>query len=125
MKSVFLLTLIQFLLCCLISVQAQEEKEEIIRVNTSVVIVDTLVRDLRTGASVTDLTRENFELFDNGRRREITYFSRAGDGRRRPLALFPIMAPLDDGARKNFQRPDVVNSLAAASENYRGRMKSD
>jgi len=64
------------------SVGAQEDKEEVERVNTHVVFVDTLVKDQRTGVSVTDLTQDNFEVFDNGKRREITYFSKEGDGRR-------------------------------------------
>ena len=96
------------------SVGAQEDKEEVERVNTHVVFVDTLVKDQRTGVSVTDLTQDNFEVFDNGKRREISYFSKEGDGRRRALALFIMLAPLDDGARKNFQRPEVVISLASA-----------
>jgi len=114
MKKGFLLALFPFLLCYTISIQAQEVEEEIVRVDTRVVFIDTLVRDQRTGISVTDLTQDNFEVFDNGKRREITYFSKEGDKRKRALALFIILAPLDDGARKNFQRPEVVNSLAAA-----------
>ncbi|HEY5885002.1 MAG TPA: VWA domain-containing protein [Pyrinomonadaceae bacterium] len=113
-KKVFLLALFPFLLCCTVSIQAQEDKEEVVRVNTRVVFIDTLVKDQRTGISITDLTQDNFEVFDNGKRREITYFTREGDSRTRALALFIILAPLDDGARKNFQRPEVVNSLAAA-----------
>ena len=92
----------------------QDPKEEVVRVNTRVVFIDTLVKDQRTGVSVKDLTQDNFEVLDNGKRREITYFSKEGDGPRRPLALFIVLAPLDDGARKNFQRAEVVNSLKAA-----------
>ena len=94
--------------------ERQDVAEEVVRVNTRVVFIDTLVKDQRTGVSVNDLKQDNFEVFDNGKRREITYFSKEGEGHRRPLALFIVLAPLDDGARKNFQRPEVVNSLGAA-----------
>ena len=114
MRKGFLVALFPFLLCYSVSIQAQEDAEEVVRVNTRVVFIDTLVKDQRTGISITDLTQDNFEVFDNGKRREITYFTREGDRRDRALALFIILAPLDDGARKNFQRPEVVNSLAAA-----------
>ena len=73
----------------------QDPKEEVVRVNTRVVFIDALVKDLRTGVSINDLTQDNFEVFDNGRRREITYFSKEGEGLRRPLALFIVLAPLD------------------------------
>ncbi|HKO45875.1 MAG TPA: hypothetical protein VJU84_21540 [Pyrinomonadaceae bacterium] len=82
----------------------QDPAEEVVRVNTRVVFIDTLVRDQRTGINVDDLTEDNFEVFDNGKRREITYFSKEAEEPRRPLALFIVLAPLDDGARKNFQR---------------------
>ena len=114
MRQVFLFALFQLLLCCPVSLQAQDDKDEVVRVNTRVVFIDTLVKDQRTGVAVTDLTRENFQVFDNGKRREITYFSKEGDGRIRDLALFIVLAPLDDGARKNFQRPEVVASLRTA-----------
>lgn len=93
---------------------AQDPVEEVVRVNTRVVFIDTLVKEQRTSVPVTDLTPDNFEILDNGKRREITYFSKEGDGLKRALALFIILAPLDDRARRNFQRPQVVNSLAAA-----------
>lgn len=112
--SIFLLTFF----CYQAITQAQDKPDDgdVVRVETRVVFVDAVVKDRRTGVAVADLTKENFELFDNGKRREITYFSREGDGRRRPLALFIVLAPLDDGARKNFRRPEVVNSLTAALE---------
>ena len=56
---------------------AQEPKEEIVRVRTRVVFVDTLVQDKKTGAPVADLTRENFEVLADGKPRTLSYFSRA------------------------------------------------
>ncbi len=67
--------------------RAQDLKEDTVRVSTRVVFVDTLVQDKQTGAPVADLTRENFEVLADGKPRALSYFSRAGEGRRRPLAL--------------------------------------
>src|SRR5437868_11243064 len=66
--------------------RAQEPKEDIMRVRTRVVFVDTLVQDKKTGAPVADLTRANFEVLADGKPRTISYFSREGDVLR-PLAL--------------------------------------
>jgi Ca-activated chloride channel homolog len=92
---------------------AQDPAEELVRVNTRVVFIDTLVTDKRTAEPIDGLTREDFEVLDNGRPRVISYFSHEGD-RRRPLALLIVLAPLDDGARKGLQTPEVTNSIAAA-----------
>ncbi|MCA1594789.1 MAG: VWA domain-containing protein [Acidobacteria bacterium] len=96
------------------STTTQDPAEEVVRVNTRVVFIDTLVKDKRTGEPVEGLTREDFEVLDNGKPRPISYFSREGSGDKRPLALLIVLAPLDDGARKSLQAPEVVNSLAAA-----------
>ncbi len=93
---------------------AQESAAEVLRINTRVVFIDTLVKDKRTSEPITDLTRDDFEVFDNGKRRVISYFSREGDDHKRPMALLLILAPMDDGARKSFQRPEILNSMAAA-----------
>ena len=96
------------------STTTQDAADEVVRVNTRVVFIDTLVKDKRTGEPVDGLTREDFEVIDNGKPRLISYFSREGATDKRPLALLLVLAPLDDGARKSLQAPDVVNSLAAA-----------
>ena len=93
---------------------AQDPAEEVVRVNTRAVFIDTLVKDKRAGEPVEGLTREDFEVLDNGRPRLISYFSREGGGDKRPLALLLVLAPLDDGARKSLQAPEVVSSLASA-----------
>jgi VWFA-related protein len=95
------------------STAAQEPADEIVRVNTRVVFIDTLVKDKLTREPVEGLKREDFEVLDNGRARTISYFGseRSND---RPLALLLVIAPLDDGAAKGLQTPDVINSLAAA-----------
>jgi Ca-activated chloride channel family protein len=96
------------------STTAQDPADEVVRVNTRVVFIDTLVKDKRTGEAVDGLTRDDFEVFDNGKPRSISYFSREGAGDKRPLALLLVLAPLDDGAQKNLQAPEVVNSMATA-----------
>src|ERR1700752_4631103 len=80
---------------------AQNPAEDIVRVNTRVVFIDTLVKDKRTGEPVEGLKREDFEVLDNGRPRLISYFgSERSDNR--PLALLLVLAPLDDGAAKSL-----------------------
>src|SRR2546422_516274 len=43
------------------SSKGQDRKNDIVRVRTRVVFIDTLVQDKETGAPVADLTRENFQ----------------------------------------------------------------
>lgn len=93
--------------------RAQEKTEETISVRTRVVFVDVSVRDKRTSEPVTNLTAEDFEIFDDGKPRAVSYFGRENDGKR-PLALLLVLAPLDDGAGKNLRAAGVVKSLAAA-----------
>src|SRR5688572_16570717 len=73
----------------------QDPADEVVRVNTRAVFIDTLVKDKRTGAPVVDLNREDFEVLDNGRPRPITYFAAEGTADNRPLALLLVIAPLD------------------------------
>lgn len=96
------------------SIAVQDPADEVVRVNTRAVFIDTLVKDKRTGAPVEGLNREDFEVLDNGRLRPITYFAAEGAADNRPLALLLVIAPLDDGAAKNLQAPALVSSLATA-----------
>jgi VWFA-related protein len=72
------------------SSEAQKRDEDIVQVNTRAVFFDVLVKDKRTGLPVKDLTRADFLVFDNGRPRTLTYFSREGE-KRRPLALVLVI----------------------------------
>jgi len=74
-----------------------QQPTETIRINTRVVFMDALVKDKRTGTSISDLTAANFEVFDDGRPRSISYFTREGQARK-PLALILILDLRDDGA---------------------------
>ncbi|SRR5713101_5581404 len=80
------LALVVVVLFCFPVATRAQDKRDIVRVRTPVVLVDTLVQDKKTGAPVADLTRENFEVLADGKTRTLSYFSGAGEGRRRPLA---------------------------------------
>lgn len=78
-------------IACLPLVTFAQNDDETIRVNTRVVFVDVLVKEKKSGVSVGDLAKENFEVRADGKRRELEYFSREGDARRRPLALMLVL----------------------------------
>ncbi len=71
------------------STGAAQDPSEVVRINTRVVFVNTLVKNKRTGQPVKDLTAGDFQLFDDGKLRKLSYFSREGDGKR-PLALILV-----------------------------------
>jgi len=92
------------------SVSAQEVGDTI-KVNTRVVFMDALVKDKRTGVPISDLKPENFEVFDDGTPRTISYFTREGQARK-PLALVLILDLRDDGAGRYLKRPEVLKVVA-------------
>ena len=63
-------------------------------IEVRVIDIDVAVTD-RQGNPITGLKREDFELYENGRRVEIAYFSRIADGR---IAELPAPAPHDGEA---------------------------
>lgn len=77
-----------------------------IKIRTRVVFMDALVKDKKNGTPISDLKPENFELFDNGKPRTISYFTRGGEARK-PLALILILDLRDDGAGKYLKRDEV------------------
>ncbi|MBA3354350.1 MAG: VWA domain-containing protein [Pyrinomonadaceae bacterium] len=88
-----------------------QEVADTIRVNTRVVFMDALVKDKRTGVPISDLKPENFEVFDDGKLRPISYFTREGEARK-PLALVLILDLRDDGAGRFLRRPEVLETIA-------------
>ncbi len=60
--------------------------DDTVRVNTRVVFIDALVKDQKTNEPIRDLARADFQVLDDGKPRELSYFTREGDSRR-PLAL--------------------------------------
>lgn len=109
----FLLGLVA-LLCSPVPNRAQDPNEEIVRVRTRVVFVDSLVKDKKTGAPVAELTRENFEVLADGKPRTLSYFSRAGEGRRRPLALLLVLDLVARDTGEYLRRAEVLESVGRA-----------
>jgi len=107
---VILAALIAIILIGSHSVAAQEVAETI-SINTRVVFMDALVKDKRTGVPIADLTPENFEIYDNGTLRPISYFTREGQARK-PLALILILDLRDDGAGRFLKRPEILKAMA-------------
>lgn len=99
---------------CIVSAQAQDQPAVTIRIRTQLVLVDVLVKDQQSNAPVTDLKSKDFEIIDNGRARQHTYFSPSGERSDRPLALVLTLAPIDEGARNSLQNPAILKSFATA-----------
>jgi VWFA-related protein len=98
---------IALLLACLAApaVLAQEVADTI-KIRTRVVFLDALVKDKRTGVPISDLKPENFELFDDGKPRNISYFNAEGQARK-PLALILVLDLSGDGAGRFLKREEV------------------
>jgi VWFA-related protein len=88
-----------------------QEVSDTVRVRTRVVFMDALVKDKNSGTPISDLKPENFELFDDGKIRPITYFNREGQARK-PLAMVIILDCRDDGAGRFLKRPEVLKAMS-------------
>lgn len=88
-----------------------QEAADTIRINTRVVFMDALVKDKRTGVPIADLKPENFEIYDDGNLRPVSYFTREGQARK-PLALVLILDLRDDGAGRFLKRPEILKAMA-------------
>jgi VWFA-related protein len=87
-----------------------QEVADTIRVRTRVVFMDALVKDKKTGIPISDLKPENFELFDDGKPRAISYFTRDGQARK-PLAMVIILDCREDGAGRFLKRPEILKAM--------------
>ena len=87
-----------------------QEVADTIRVRTRAVFMDALVKDKKTGIPISDLKPENFELFDDGKPRTISYFTREGQARK-PLALIIILDCREDGAGRFLKRPEILKAM--------------
>src|SRR5256886_4350596 len=83
-----------------------QDVADTIKIRTRVVFMDALVKDKRTGTPISDLKPDNFELFDDGKPRTISYFNSEGQARK-PLALILILDLRDDGAGRFLKRDEV------------------
>jgi VWFA-related protein len=87
-----------------------QEVADTIKIRTRVVFLEALVKDKRTGIPISDLKPENFELFDDGKPRTISYFNNEGQARK-PLALILVLDLSDDGAGRFLKRDEVRASI--------------
>src|SRR5689334_13875920 len=92
-----------------VSLRAQEV-EDTIRIKTRVVFLDALVKDKKTNLPISNLGQENFEVLDNDKPREISYFTREGEARK-PLALVMILDLREDGAGRFLKEAEILKSM--------------
>jgi VWFA-related protein len=104
----FLLLVIFVTLACF-SINAQEV-EDTIKIKTRVVFLDALVKDKKTSLPISNLNTENFEVLDDGKPRDISYFTREGQARK-PLALILILDLREDGAGRFLQRTEILKAM--------------
>jgi len=109
-KPTSIICLSLFLTLFLASLAAAQEVADTIRIRTRVVFMDALVKDKKTGIPISNLKPENFELFDDGQPRTISYFTREGQARK-PLALVLILDLRDDGAGRFLKRDEIRRAL--------------
>jgi VWFA-related protein len=107
MRRLLLLALIATLAS--LSIKAQEV-EDTIKIKTRVVFLDALVKDKKTNLPISNLTTENFEVLDDGKPRDISYFTREGQARK-PLALILILDLREDGAGRFLKRPEILKAM--------------
>jgi VWFA-related protein len=67
-------------------------------------------RSSKTRKPISNLTTENFEVLDDGKPRDISYFTREGQARK-PLALILILDLREDGAGRFLQRTEVLKAM--------------
>lgn len=101
---------------CIFNSQAQNRPADTVRIRTRVVPIDVLIKDRRTNAPVMGLKIDDFKIFDDGRLRQITYFSSSAERTDRPLALLLLLAPIDERARNSLQSPAILKSMTTALE---------
>jgi len=99
------------LLALAIPVHAQEV-EETIKIKTRVVFLDALVKDKKSNQPVSNLSTENFEVLDDGKPRNISYFTREGQARK-PLAMVLIIDVREDGAGRFLKRPEIIKAMGS------------
>ena len=86
------------------SAQTPQTPDDVIKVNTELVVVDAQVLAKKTGRIVGSLQREDFQLYEDGVRQELTFFSQD----KLPLSIVllfdltdtvrPVLKPLARGA---------------------------
>jgi VWFA-related protein len=102
----FLLLIVLF---ASLSIKAQEV-EDTIKIKTRVVFLDALVKDKKTNLPISNLTSDNFAVLDDGKPRNISYFTREGQARK-PLALVLILDLREDGAGRFLKRTEILKAM--------------
>src|SRR6185503_9602769 len=87
-----------------------QEVEDTIKIKTRVVFLDALVKDKKTNLPISNLSTENFQVLDDDKPRNISYFTREGQARK-PLALILILDLREDGAGRFLKRPEILKSM--------------
>src|SRR5215217_8354966 len=101
-----LLLLFIFTTIASLSAHAQEV-EDTIKIKTRVVFLDALVKDKKSNIPISNLASENFQVLDDGKPRNISYFTREGQARK-PLALILILDLREDGAGRFLKRTEIL-----------------
>ena len=113
-----------FLLACASTAFAQEvDADDVIRVNTDLVVLDAQVVDKKTGKPFSTLRAQDFELFEENVRQQIAYFSQD----QLPLSVLllldvsrsvrPIVQQIGEGANnalRHLKPEDEVAVMAFA-----------
>jgi VWFA-related protein len=89
---------------------AAQEVEDTIKIKTRVVFLDALVKDKKTGIPISNLAPDNFEVYDDGKPRNISYFTREGQARK-PLALVLILDLRSDGAGRFLKQDEIRRAM--------------
>jgi Ca-activated chloride channel family protein len=95
----------------------QAAQGQSIRVTSSLVSLDVMVMDKQTGARVDALTRDDFQVFDEGRPQVISHFS-SNAGPTRPLALVLLV-------ETNALTASIVQSLPTTLVPTLNRLKPE
>jgi VWFA-related protein len=87
-----------------------QEVEDTIKIKTRVVFLDALVKDKKTNLPISNLTTENFQVLDDDKPRNISYFTREGQARK-PLALILILDLREDGAGRFLKDTEILKAM--------------
>src|SRR5438552_16983602 len=103
---------------CHTSVAQQKEPTDVIKVNTDLVVFDAQVIDKKSKRVIGDLTKDDFEITENGVKQSVSYFSRD----ELPLSIMlmldvsgsvrPILHQIRDGALNALQRLKPEDQVA-------------
>ncbi|MBD0369975.1 MAG: VWA domain-containing protein [Pyrinomonadaceae bacterium] len=95
-----------------------QETSDVIKINTDLVVLDALVIDKKTGRAVGGFKPEDFELYEDGVKQEISYFSRD----ELPLSILllldtsgsvrPIIEQIGEGALQALQQLKPQDEVA-------------